>query len=151
MSHFVIDASVAIKWLVEEEGTVEALTMLEKAKLFAPDLLIAECANILWKKVRREELSKDEAQIGARLLEQLDIEILPTRHLLADVTRLAVELDHPAYDCIYLALAIERGWQFATADERFQRKLREDRSERFSQIVLSLPEAVAALTDGGLV
>ena len=145
MNHFVIDASVAIKWLVEEEGTVEALTVLEKAKLSAPDLLIAECANIFWKKVRREEFTEEEALIGARILEQADLEILPTRHLLSSATSLAVLLDHPAYDCIYLALALERGWQFTTADEHFQRKVREARSSQFSDIVLTLPEAVAAL------
>lgn len=145
MKHFVIDASVAIKWLVEEEGTAEALTVLEKAKLSAPDLLIAECANILWKKVRREELSEEEALIGARILEQADLEILPTRHLLGSATSLAVLLDHPAYDCIYLALALERGWHFTTADERFQRKVREDQSRHFSDIVLSLQETVATL------
>jgi len=149
VNRFVIDASVAIKWLVEEEGTVEALIVLERAKLAAPDLLIAECANIFWKKVRREELSEEEALIGARVLEQAVIEILPTRHLLGSATSLAVELDHPAYDCIYLALAIERGWQFATADERFQRKVREDQSRQFSDIVLSLPESAAMLTKGG--
>lgn len=149
MSYFVIDASVVIKWLVEEEGTVEALIVLEKAKLAAPDLLIAECANIFWKKLRREELSVEEALIGARVLEQADIEILPTRHLLSSATSLAVELDHPAYDCIYLALAIERGWQFATADERFQRKVRENPTRQFSDIVLSLPESVVMLTKGG--
>ena len=145
MNHFVIDASVAIKWLVEEVGTAEALTILEKAKLSAPDLLIAECANILWKKVRREELSEEEALIGARVLEQADLEILPTRHLLGSATSLAVLLDHPAYDCIYLALALERGWHFTTAAERFQRKIREDQFSHFSDIVLSLQEAVAAL------
>jgi len=148
VNRFVIDASVAIKWLVEEEGTVEALIVLERAKLAAPDLFVAECANIFWKKVRREELSEEEALIGARVLEQADIEILPTRHLLGSATSLAVELDHPAYDCIYLALAIERGWQFATADERFQRKVREDQSRQYSSIVLSLPEAAAELTEG---
>lgn len=149
MNHFVIDASVAIKWLVAEEGTGEALTVLEKATLSAPDLLIAECANIFWKKVRREELSEEEALMGARVLEQADIEILPTRHLLGSATSLAVELDHPAYDCIYLALAIKRGWQFTTADERFQRKVQEDPTRQFADVVLSLPEAAAVLTQGG--
>ena len=148
MNGFVIDASIAIKWLVEEEDTADALTLLGKAKLSAPDLFIAECANILWKKVRREELSEDEARVSARLLEQADIEILPTRHLLGSATGLAIELDHPAYDCIYLALAIERDWQFVTADGRFQRKVREDRSRQYSGIALSLPEAVAALAKG---
>ncbi|MDF1536713.1 MAG: type II toxin-antitoxin system VapC family toxin [bacterium] len=145
MNHLVIDASVAIKWLVEEEGTAEALTVLDKARLSAPDLLIAECANILWKKVQREELSEDEALIGARILEQADLEILPTRHLLSSATSLAVLLDHPAYDCVYLELALERGWRFATADERFLRKIRGEQPVRFSDMVLSLREAVAVL------
>ena len=48
MSTFVIDASVAIKWVVEEPGTPEAL-LLRRHRLLAPDLLMAECANILWK------------------------------------------------------------------------------------------------------
>jgi predicted nucleic acid-binding protein len=50
---FVIDASVAIKWLVDEPGTAAALS-LRRHRLLAPDLLIAECANVLWKKVRRD-------------------------------------------------------------------------------------------------
>ena len=50
MSTLVIDASIAIKWVVEEGGTTEALVLRQKAKLMAPELLVAECANILWKK-----------------------------------------------------------------------------------------------------
>jgi predicted nucleic acid-binding protein len=46
----VIDASIAVKWVVEEDGTSEALALRQKAKLIAPELLVAECANILWKK-----------------------------------------------------------------------------------------------------
>jgi predicted nucleic acid-binding protein len=57
----VIDASIAVKWVVEEDGTPEALALRQKAKLIAPDLLVAECANILWKKVKRSELLKEEA------------------------------------------------------------------------------------------
>ena len=61
MSVLVIDASIAVKWVVEEDGTPEALAIRQKARLIAPDLLIAEYANILWKKVKRRELVKQEA------------------------------------------------------------------------------------------
>ncbi len=61
MNTLVIDASIAIKWVVEEDGTDLALALRQKARLMAPDLIVAECANILWKKVQRKELSKDEA------------------------------------------------------------------------------------------
>ena len=61
MNTFVIDASIAVKWVVEEHYTPEALALYQRAKLIAPELLVAECANILWKKVQRQELSKPEA------------------------------------------------------------------------------------------
>lgn len=147
MSRYVIDASVAIKWIVEEEGTDEALTVLGNARLSAPDLLIAECANVLWKKVRLNEFSKDQAIVGAQALEQAEVELLPTRHLLSSATALAVELDHPSYDCLYLALALERNRRFVTADRHFRHKVLEHQSGRFSDIVLSLHDAAGALTE----
>lgn len=66
MTTHVIDASIALKWVVEETGTPDALVLRQRARLIAPGLLLAECANILWKKVRRDELSKDEAMIWTR-------------------------------------------------------------------------------------
>ena len=100
MTTLVVDASIVIKWVVEEEGTPEALTMRQRAHLLAPELLVAECADILWKKVQKDELLRDEALLAARLLERADVEILPTRALLSAATRIAMELTHPAYDCL---------------------------------------------------
>ena len=143
MKLLVIDASIAVKWVVEEEGTPEALALRARAKLIAPDLLIAECANILWKKVARRELRKNEALIAAALLERADIELAPMRSLLAAAARLAIELDHPAYDCLYLAFALENDCRMATADERFLRKVGEGRRGPVRDRVVSLREAAA--------
>src|ERR1700739_2971772 len=104
MTDLVIDASVAIKWVIDELGTKEALSLL-RHRLFAPDLLVAECANILWKKVRRRELTLEEAGLASCLLQRADIELAPMRALLEPATKLAIALDHPAYECTYLALA----------------------------------------------
>lgn len=142
MSAFVIDASIAIKWVVEEDGTESALALRGRTKLIAPELLVAECANILWKKVERRELAEDEALLAARLLQASDIELFPTRTLLEPATRIAIELDHPAYDCIYIALAFERNCRFVTADNRFLRKLGHQR--QFRDRVIALADA----TDG---
>jgi predicted nucleic acid-binding protein len=79
----------------------------------------------------RDELPNDEGFLAARLLQAADIEFLPTRLLLEAATRIAVELDHPAYDCLYLALASERDCRFVTADERFVRKLEQGRRRPF--------------------
>jgi predicted nucleic acid-binding protein len=120
----VVDASVAIKWVIEEPGTAEALA-LRRYQLAAPDLLVPECANILWKKVRRKELSEAEALLAARLLERAEIDLAPMRPLLELATRLSIALDHPAYDCLYLALAQSIGSAFITADERLCTKVHE--------------------------
>jgi predicted nucleic acid-binding protein len=114
----VIDASIAIKWVIEENGSNEAVALRATHRFVAPDLLNAECANILWKKVRRGELVEDEARLAASLLMQADVEMTATRPLLVPAMELALRLDHPAYDCIYLALAMQRRLQFVTADER---------------------------------
>lgn len=119
MTTFVIDASVAIKWVVEEEGTEEALALRGGNRLIAPDLFVSECANVLWKKTRRHELTREEALLAARLLARADMELLPTRALMETATELAIALGHPAYDCIYLALAIENDCRFVTADAGF--------------------------------
>jgi len=141
---FVIDASIAVKWVVEEEGTENALALRGRTKLIAPELLTAECANILWKKVQRGELTEDEALFAARLLQASDIELLPTRALLEPATRLAIELNHPAYDCIYIALAIEHDFQFVTADARLLRKLDQHRRQ-IRDRVLALSHAVGGI------
>ena len=137
MRRLVIDASVAIKWVVEEPGTAEALA-LRRHQLLSPDLLIPECANTLWKKVRRQEIGSNEAALAARLLQRADVELVPMRGLLEPATRLAIQLDHPAYDCVYLALAQASGCSFVTADSRFCAKVRDQVP---AGQVLDLPEA----------
>lgn len=121
MTGFVVDASVVIKWVVQEEGSEEAVSLIDGPMLSAPDLLVPECTNILWKKVRRKELTREEALLAGELIVRADIEFVPTRALMSTALRLSLDLDHPAYDCMYLALAMERGDRFVTADTRFAR------------------------------
>ena len=149
MNTLVIDASIAVKWVVEEDGTPEALTLRRRARLTAPDLLAAECADILWKKVRRGELSSGEALLAARLLQAAGIEFLPTHSLLEEAARIAIELDHPAYDCLYVALAAARDCRFVTADMRFVRKLGHLRGSRLRGRVISLAQAAEELASPG--
>ena len=149
MNPLVIDASIAVKWVVEESGTPEALALRQLAMLTAPDLLVPECANILWKKVQRKELLRDEALLAARLLQGAEIELLPTRSLLAPATRLAIELDHPAYDCLYLALAVEKNCRFVTADERLVRKIGQGQQSPWRDKIIALADAPTRLQHAG--
>ena len=148
MSRFVVDASVAIKWVVREQDSGLACALLDDCRLYAPDLLVAECSNILWKKARRGELSTEHGMLAAQLLEAADIEVLPTRHLLQAATRLALDLDHPAYDCLYVALAVGRGCPLVTADERLRQRVEAHEDDRLAGAVLSLRQAAARQRPG---
>jgi predicted nucleic acid-binding protein len=138
-----IDASVAIKWVIKEPGSDEAVLLLDR-QLTAPDLLCAECANILWKKVARRELSRDEAEVAARALEAVEIDFIAMRSFLAAATALAIQLGHPAYDCVYLAVAITLEVPFVTADQRFVQKVRQV-NRRLRERVVALVEVPEAL------
>jgi len=147
-TRLIIDASVAVKWIVPEEGTIEALRLLEHLPLSAPDLLVAECANILWKKATRGEISPDEAGIAARLLQSSAVETIPSRPLLTKATLMAIELEHPAYDCLYLALAAERQWPFVTADQRLLDKLAQRKRSDSVPLSLKLTQAYSKTGSG---
>ena len=113
----VVDASVAVKWVVNEHGSDRAQS-LSTARLEAPDLLLIECANILWKKVRAHDLTRPDAASRLELLRQAPISLADSRSLLDAALVLSFDLSHPVYDCIYLALALAREVPLVTADVR---------------------------------
>ena len=145
MITLVIDASIAVKWVVGEEGAEAAAAIRNGAQFVAPDLLLPECGNILWKKVQRSELSKDEAVLAARLLMVAKIELVSTRALLEPATQMAIELQHPAYDCFYLALAEAQDCRMVTADERLLRRLARDAATAYRERAISLADAAATM------
>src|SRR5437868_14432329 len=98
METLIIDASVAIKWVVQEDGTDAALGLRSRFRFAAPELIVADCSNILWKKVQHGGIMREEAIMASRLLERSDIELLPMRSILEETTALAIDLGHPAYD-----------------------------------------------------
>lgn len=118
MTPVVVDASVALKWVVEEEGSAAALALADR-EMAAPTLLQVECANALWAKARREELTQAEVVRRVKALSGAPVEWVPLEDLMEEAVDLALTLRHPVYDCLYLALAIRRGWPVVTADRRF--------------------------------
>jgi predicted nucleic acid-binding protein len=56
------------------------------------------------------------------LLERADVDLVPMRNLVEPATKLAISLNHPAYDCLYLALAETIEASFVTADELLVRR-----------------------------
>ena len=127
MTGCVVDASVAVKWLVAEEWSDESSRLLETgATLIAPELLFAEVSNALWAMHRRGDITVDDLADATDALKSAPVAIpVPMRRLAAAATRLAVDLGHPAYDCFYLALAVQEQYPVVTADTRFHDKVRE--------------------------
>ena len=120
---WVIDASVAAKWLAHEPDSALAAALLDD-ELMVPDLLYSEVGNILWKKQLRGEMEAATAQVGARWLLQAPMTVHPSASLLADALGLALQLQFPAYDCFYLALAQREGVPMVTADRRLHARCR---------------------------
>lgn len=116
----VVDASVAVKWFVAEPLHEQARRLLDAdLPLLAPDLLPVEVADVVWKKRRRGELTTQEGQRLVAALLGGTPRLSPTAALLGDALDLAERLDHPVYDCVYLALAVREDARLVTADRRF--------------------------------
>ena len=119
MTTLVIDASVALKWFIEEEGTNEAAALLHSpASLIAPDLVVAECLNAAWKAWRCGAMTAEQQDRAVALLPSLFDALVPQASLAPRAAVIARTLDHPAYDCLYLALAEQRAGTLVTADRR---------------------------------
>ena len=115
----IVDASVAVKWVVPEPGSIDTAALLERGeRLGAPALWLSEAANALWAKAARGQLAPDEARGQAADLADAPVASLPLPPLLPTAMRLALDLNHPIYDCFYLAAALHRDTFVVTADRR---------------------------------
>lgn len=126
MTGYVVDASVVVKWLVSESHSEEASGLLKgEATLVAPELVFAEAANAIWAMRRRGDIDVEDMTDAVHALQAAPIATpVSMSRLSPAAARLAVDLDHPVYDCFYLALAIQTQYPVVTADARFHDKVR---------------------------
>ena len=122
---FVIDASVAFKWFVSDEEDAEAAAALLRTEstLIAPDILVAEVSNTLWRSVRIGRIPLKQAVQGTVAVSTLFEVLVGSAALAPRALAIARALDHPVYDCLYLTLAEARQARLVTADMRFLTKL----------------------------
>ncbi len=124
MSELIVDASVALCWFVKEPATEKANRLIvTKIDLVAPSLMLVELANGLWNRTRRKEIEADLAEAGLREVRRFVPQVFDDAVLAAPALALALELDHPIYDCVYLALARRRSAPLITQDRRFTSRL----------------------------
>ncbi|HXZ20424.1 MAG TPA: type II toxin-antitoxin system VapC family toxin [Candidatus Acidoferrales bacterium] len=131
MTAFIMDASVAIKWLLPGQGetlTEEALLLQVRyargqVRLAVPDLFWVEAGNAVWNAVRRGRITRG---VGERAVEQLlryDFTTVGSLSLLEPAFAMATRFGRTVYDCVYVILAVETGAEFITADERLANSL----------------------------
>ena len=122
MSVFVVDASVVIKWFVPEVHSDAARQLLQTTDQYlAPDLLFPEVGNVIWKKVRRDELSPRQGRDLALDISKVAVETVPARSLFEDACDMAIATGLTVYDATYVALAARLETKMITADERLVR------------------------------
>jgi len=124
MTPYVVDASVVVKWFIPEILTDFAIELLQPDNtLLAPDLLVPEVSNTLWKKVRREELTLDDALQCLADLSRMPLQLNPSAEFIEDALRLSATEGMTAYDGLYLALASNLDCRMVTADARLRNSI----------------------------
>lgn len=118
----VLDASAAVKLVAEEPDSLLVRGMVGSALVVAPDLVLAEVANALWRKARLGAIGAAEARAAQTSLPGLFTRLVPLPLLQDQALDLALRRDHPAHDCFYVALAMREAAPLLTADRRVARR-----------------------------
>lgn len=126
MSVLVLDASVAVKWvlpakgepLIDEAGDLLKRYANSEISFVVPDLFWAETTNVLWKATRQGRLTRPEAQAALVSLEQRNFPTVSSRVLVTEAYAIATAFDCTVYDGLYVALAVASNARLITADQR---------------------------------
>lgn len=119
----VVDASVAVKWVVDEAHSDASAVLLSRAITWlAPRLMLIEAAAALRRKVVARELNPVTATAALRTLADATregtIQLADDEQLVTEALLLALDLEHKVPNCVYLALAEREGCSLATADRQ---------------------------------
>lgn len=115
----VLDASAALRLITHDSAAGDCGNQLQDAALvLAPELMLTEVANALWKLQRAGALGGLDPQVLLADARDLVDQIEPDRTLQVEALALACHLKHPVYDCLYLALARREAARLLSADHR---------------------------------
>jgi predicted nucleic acid-binding protein len=127
----VVDASVAVKWYVPEIFEQEAHKLQSGEDiLHAPELVLPEFSNIIWKKVRFGELTEKE---GCKIIDAFasrNIQFHSHKSIIKSAFTGAVMSNRTVYDWTYLSLAVALSCEFVTADEKFYKALEQTKLKK---------------------
>lgn len=124
MSKVIVDASIALRWVLRDEKEAQVDVLLEQwaaslTEMLVPPLFPAEVTNALYLSVKRKRLTLEEAELALRTIMELGIQTAEPPGLYSRSLRLAADYSTAnAYDTQYVALAEMESCELWTADER---------------------------------
>jgi predicted nucleic acid-binding protein len=101
----VVDASVAVLWVLEQNGSQHALALRNERPLIAPSLIVAEIGNAIWNAARRGDVTREHGLTAIKAALSAFAQLVPMEELHLRALELSIQIDHAIYDCFYLALA----------------------------------------------
>lgn len=114
----IVDANVPIYWSIPCPFAEPSARIMSRQDLCAPSFLLVEAANGLLKYARAGVLHLHQIQESIDLIQDAILEFVLDGSLLDRATHLAWSENHSIYDCLYLALAMQKRHPLATADQR---------------------------------
>lgn len=127
----VIDSSIALQWVLPEEGRERAYRYVKSDNVISADILVVEAANVLAKNVRASTMTGDEALNALGLIRRSVSRLVPSPPLVPRALELSIALSHPVYDCVFLACAEQVEGKLATRDAPFIKRVTERGLGRF--------------------
>jgi predicted nucleic acid-binding protein len=125
MSTIVVDASAVMKLFFPEEHSAAAERLLDdRYRLHAPDFLLLEGDNVVFKRVRRGEIKPREGAQVRSTMRRMPIQLHRFAPLADPAFEIAVAVGCSVYDGLYVALAELIDGTVATADRRLIDRLR---------------------------
>ncbi|MDB9526984.1 type II toxin-antitoxin system VapC family toxin [Oscillatoria sp. CS-180] len=123
----VVDASVAVKWMVREKNSDTAFSLLRSdSKLIAPELIAIEVAAAITRLFRMEILTDEETDVLLHKwqfhLEKQGVTLHPNKMDFNRATQISKEIKHGLQDCLYIAVAERLQIPLITADEKLLKK-----------------------------
>ena len=129
MSAFVLDCSVTVAWLFDDETTPETDALLDRLKddrALVPMLWHLEIANVLARAQRHKRISGAQVAAHGNLLSRLPIltDAETQSRAFGEILAIAGTQRLSTYDAAYLELAMRRGMALATIDKALVRAAR---------------------------
>jgi len=125
MSDVIVDASLAVQWVVQEAHTREARVLLQdwesrQVRRAAPGWFAREIGNVFYNRVVRGLMTVNQAKVGVDVVLEHVILLDGAPAMTKRAIEFADEFNRPAsYDAHYLALAEYLDRELWTADEQF--------------------------------